>query len=55
MTDRHKDKKYLLGLKFNPTRDKGFLRESCAVILDFIQAYRFINLGTNNALAIRDM
>ncbi|CAG8802267.1 18389_t:CDS:2, partial [Dentiscutata erythropus] len=48
-------KRYLLGPKFNPTRDKGFLRGPCAVILDFIQAYRFIDLGTNNALAIRDI
>ncbi|CAG8771852.1 26157_t:CDS:2, partial [Dentiscutata erythropus] len=48
-------KRYFLGPKFNPTRDKGFLRGPCAVILDFIQTYRFIDLGTNNALAIRNM
>ncbi|CAG8747011.1 13210_t:CDS:2 [Dentiscutata erythropus] len=26
MTDQHENKRYLLGPKFNPTRDKGFLR-----------------------------
>ena len=55
MSDENESTRYAVGSEFKPERDDGHLRGPCAVILESIQSFRWIDLNVNNAQAIRDL
>ncbi|CAG8824911.1 19681_t:CDS:2, partial [Gigaspora margarita] len=46
---------FIVGLEFKPERDDRHLKGPCAIILESIQSFRWIDLNVNNAQAIRDL
>ncbi|KAF0370531.1 hypothetical protein F8M41_013231 [Gigaspora margarita] len=55
ISDENESTRYAVGSEFKPERDDGHLREPCAIILESIQSFRWIDLNVNNAQAIRDL
>jgi hypothetical protein len=55
MSDEDETSRYDIGSIFSPERLDGHLRGPPAIILESMQAFRYLDLNVNNAQAIREL